>query len=702
LHLIVSLAVSMAVSMAASCSPKAPRREAGLSLLLVSVDTLRADALGAYGNPRAHTPWMDRLAAAGLRFEAAHAHNVLTLPSHANLLSGRHPFEHGVRDNQGFRFPNGLETLATLLRYRGYRTGAFVSAFPLDSRFGLARGFDVYEDSFAEAARPLFLEQERRGEATVALARTWLAEGGDRPFFCWVHVYEPHYPYQPPEPFARRTAGDAYAGEVAAADAALGPLLEPFLNAGQAGRTLVVLTSDHGESLGEHGEATHGIFAYEAALRVPLILHAPRLFAPGVVSTPAGHVDVLPTVLDALAVPVPAGLPGRSQLPFAAGEAGAATTTYFEALSGQLNRGWAPLRGVIRGRTKYIDLPLPELFDLASDPREERNLAPSRSQELEEMRALLAPFRSADRGLEPRPETAEVMDRLRGLGYLGGSAPVRDHYTEADDPKRLIALDALLHEATGHYLRGDLEAALARCRELVERRPGMALSLLYLAQLEREKGNLQGAVRALERAAALNPADPVSLSLLGAYLTQAGRAREAATLLEPGARRSSPDIEVLGAYALALAKLGRGSESLAALARARETDPSNARILVTEGTVHMMANDRARAREAFRQALALNPSLALAESSLAFMAAEDGRVGEAIDHWRKAISLDPSECEKLLVLGVLLGRRGGMAAARPYLELFVALAAGERYARDVERVRRGLAADPGPRSSGPR
>ena len=232
------------------------RREPGLSVLLITVDTLRADAVGAYGNRNALTPWMDRLAARGVLFEDAHAHNVVTLPSHANMLSGRYPLEHGVRDNAGFRFPQGTETLATLLAARGYRTGAFVSAFPLAARFGLGRGFEVYEDAFVGAGpRPAFVEQERTGPETVALARRWVEAQQGQPFFCWVHVFEPHYPYAPPEPFASRFRGDPYHGEVAAADAALAPLLEPLLAAGERGRTLVVLTADHGESLGEHGEA---------------------------------------------------------------------------------------------------------------------------------------------------------------------------------------------------------------------------------------------------------------------------------------------------------------------------------------------------------------------------------------------------------------------------------------------------------------
>ncbi len=254
-------------------------REPGLSVLLVTVDTLRADALGCYGRRSAQTPWIDRLAATGVRFDFAHAHNVVTLPSHANILSGRYPFDHGVRDNAGFRLPPTVDTLASLLRGHGYRTAAFVSAFPLDSRFGLDRGFDVYDDRLGDAEGGLRLpdagarrpEDGRRGPA-------WL-QATKGPTFCWVHLYEPHAPYEPPFDWRGRVP-TAYDGEVTAADEALGPLLGPLLDRGKDSDTLVVLTADHGEGLGDHGEATHGVFAYESTLRVPLVLHNPRPVRP--------------------------------------------------------------------------------------------------------------------------------------------------------------------------------------------------------------------------------------------------------------------------------------------------------------------------------------------------------------------------------------------------------------------------------------
>src|SRR5438034_6108146 len=241
--------------------------------------------------------------------------------------------------------------MATLLKNRRYRTAAFVSAFPLDNRFGLARGFDVYDDRYGKGVeRRAFREPERAGSATVAAAVAWINEQRS-PWFAWVHLYEPHFPYAPPEPFATRYRATPYLGEVAAVDAALAPLLGPVLEQGAAGRTLVVLTGDHGESLGEHGEMTHGLFAYEGTLHVPLIVYQPRLFSKyrrSTIDEPVRHVDILPTILDALGAGPPSSADGHSLLAIAAGERPVAAPAYFEALSASINRGWAPLYGVSR------------------------------------------------------------------------------------------------------------------------------------------------------------------------------------------------------------------------------------------------------------------------------------------------------------------------------------------------------------------
>ena len=669
------------------------RRDPGLSVLLITIDTLRADALGCYGRRAADTAWIDRLAASGVRFERAHAHNVVTLPSHANILSGQYPFRHGVRDNSGFRFPPGTPTLATLLKAQGWRTAAFVSAFPLDSRFGLDAGFEVYDDRLGGAeTRTGFQVPERRGTATVAAALQWLADHRTERTFCFVHLYEPHFPYDPPEPFASRFRGEPYHGEVAAADAALEPLLRPLLEAGDRGRTLVVLTGDHGEALGDHAEQTHGVFAYEATLRVPLILYAPRIVPPAVVRTPVRHVDVLPTVLDLVGVAPPADLPGRSLAPSMAGRSLPSPTLYFEALSASLNQGWAPLRGVTRDGLKYVDLPIPELYDLAADPGESRNLAASRPADFERLRGLLADMRKGERAVTREAEEASAVERLRALGYVAGSGPtpVKERHTEEDDPKRLIDLDTRASEVLRLYYAGDLQAALALCRENIRRRPDMPTAYLHLAFLERARGDLSAAVDALRRAVALRPLDTESVSLLGVYLSEAGRAREAADLLEPYTRTPRPDLDVLTARGMALAALGRRQEALAAFATAHEVDPSNAMVLVNTGTVHMVAGETASARRSFEEALRIDPGLARAHNSLGVLAAREGRVDEAVERWKRAAALDPSDYQTLFNLGSTLRRMGREAEARPYLQAYLREAPVAVEGRDIARVRAWL------------
>ena len=659
---------------------------------MITIDTLRADALGSYGHTAAVTPRLDALAAAGVRFTAAHAHNVTTLASHANILTGRYPVDHGVRDNAGFRLPASLPTLATLLHDRGYRTGAFVSAFPLDGRFGLSRGFDEYDDRFVGSApRPALLEQERPGTETVARAVAWLQARRDTPAFCWVHLYEPHYPYVPPEPLASRFRGAPYDGEVAAADAALAPLLDPLLSAGRASDTLVVVTSDHGESLGEHGEATHGIFAYEATLRVPLILYAPGSLDPRVVDRPVRHVDILPTVLDALGVPAPPGLRGVSLLPLARGAASSDESSYFEALSGMLNRGWAPLTGVIRGGGKFIDLPIPELYDLAADPAEQRNLADTEPQRRETLRRALAPFAAAAPVTRSVPESADARERLRSLGYVTGTAAPRRAFTKDDDPKQQIASDTALQAIVGRYLDGDRAGALDEARRFAGAHPSNAVALMHLAQLEREAGRLPPAIAAMRKAMTLTPGNVTAAALLGSYLTENGQADEAIALLQPFATGADPDVDVLIALGLAQARRGTFDPALATLARARSEAPRNSMLLVHAGTVALMANRTAEARRSFEAAIAESPSLARAHNSLGALEVDAGRPDAAVAHFRSAVASDPSEFGRLFVLGATMARRGENAKARIYLAFVAESAPPAQYGPQIAQARAWLA-----------
>jgi arylsulfatase A-like enzyme/Tfp pilus assembly protein PilF len=685
----VALAVCVLVSWSRLPSPV--RREPDLDVLLITIDTLRADALGCYGNGTVETPWIDRLAAAGVRFDQVHAQNVVTLPSHANILSGRYPLDHGVRDNSGFRFPPGVDTLATLLKRAGYATGGFVSAFPLDSRFGLDRGFDVYDDRLGDPeARTAFLMPERSGARTVEEARKWRAAQGPARTLTWIHLYEPHFPYVPPEPFASRYASSPYHGEVAYTDSLLGPVLEPLLRAGKDGRTLVVLTSDHGEGLGEHGEKTHGIFAYDTTLRVPLILYAPRLFAPRAPTERVRHVDILPTILDALGLEPAPGASGRSLLALASGRAADPAPSYFEALSSSVNRGWAPLTGLAQDRFKFIDLPVPELYDLEADPHETKNLAATETRTLEGIRAQLARLRAADRGTARGQEDAETRERLRSLGYASATAPGKARYTEADDPKRLIGLDTAIQDVVTLYQGGDVQAALARVQEVLRQRPDMPLALQHLAFLQRQSGDLAAAVATLKRAIALNPEDTDTAALLGAYLNEVGRPREAAAVLAVYADRKDPELDVLMARGAALAQIDRTQEAIATFDRALAIDPSNAAAKANLGTVSLGVRDYPRARALLEEALRLDPDVSRAHNALGVIAAETGHPDEAIAHWKRAVELNPREWDTLFNLGKLLRRQGREAEARPYIERFVLTAPPALYGDDIRTLRASL------------
>jgi len=697
----------------AACSRAAPPRSAsGFNVLLITIDTLRADALGAYGDRSAATPVIDRLAQSGVRFTSAHAHSVVTLPSHASILSGLYPFHHGVRENAGFRFPPATDTLATVLEARGYRTGAFVSAFPLDTRFGLSRGFDVYDDRYGKSQeRTAFRMPERPGTETVRAALDWIG-GGARagsvnvtnpthpanpthptqlPWFAWVHLYEPHFPYTPPEPFATRFQSMPYAGEVAAADAALAPLVTPFIDQGPSGRTLIVLTGDHGEGLGDHGEMTHGLFAYEATLHIPLIVFAPSVLPPRVVDAPVRHVDVLPTILDAVGVTLPPAIDGRSLVDAARGAKMPPAPSYFESLSASLNRGWAPLYGVLRGSMKYIDLPIPELYDLATDPGEQHTLINANRGDLSELQHLLTGMRADDRGVTRASETAETRERLRSLGYVTAAAAPKTRYTDRDDPKRLVGLDREIEEVVSLYQRGDLPNAIARGEQVVRERPDMPLSLVHLAFLYNEAGNHRGAADAAMRALALNPADQDTVALVGAYLTEAGRAKDAVAELAPYIKNSTPDVDVLIAYGVALATIGRSQEALAVFERARSLDVANALPLVNIGTVHMMSGDKTRAVQAFEAALQVDPGAARAHNGLGVIAAERGDNASALAHWERAVALDPKNYETLYNLGDLLVRLGRPAEARPYWKKYTETAPPALEASDIEHVKRWLA-----------
>jgi arylsulfatase A-like enzyme/Flp pilus assembly protein TadD len=661
------------------------------NVLLITIDTLRADVLSAYGG-RASTPRLEALAAHGARFTFAHSHAVVTLPSHTSLLTGTYPYEHGVRDNNGYRLGAGQPTLATRLKALGFATGAFVGGFPLDQRFGLNAGFDVYDDRIGEVGSTVdFALPERRADAVVAPALQWIG-GQQGKWLAWVHVFDPHAPYQAPEEFARRYPNDPYAAEVAWTDFALGPLFDRLATLPRP--TLVIVTADHGESLGDHGELTHGIFAYESTLRVPLVIAelggsttSTTTRAAVTIDAAVRHVDVVPTVLDAVRAPAGAPLAGASLAPLIAAGGGDDRPSYFEAMTANLSRGWAPLRGVIAGRDKYIDLPIQELYQLPADPQEQKNVASSRRERTDVLLNTLRGFDVAPPAL-PGEETSAVRERLRALGYVAGSpAARRDRYGENDDPKRLIDIDALLHRAGDLYQRGRPQDAAALFQQAIERRPDTADAYRYLAFVYWQSGRPSDAIRTLEEALKHGVSHRDVRVKLGIYLAETGNAARAIALLEG---LSGDDIEALNALGIAYGQAGRSADAMRTFTRSLAIDPSNGLAWQNIGTLQLRGGDRQAAEASLRRALAIDDTLPGAHTTLGVLLSETSRKPEAIAMWKRAVALSPGECDALYNLTVTLTDLGQREQARSYGEQFLAAAPPAFFARDIETVKRIL------------
>lgn len=682
-------AASNATAVAVAVRPQEDAPPVPERILLVTIDTLRWDAVGSYGSGRVATPALDALASRGVRFDYAVAHATLTLPSHSSILTGLDPSRHGVQDNSGFRLPAEIDTVAERLAASGYETGAFVAAFPLDSQFGLAQGFDVYDDSYDAGAYSEFQMVERPAGEVVLPARRWLRSRPGR-WFAWVHVYDPHAPYAPPEPYAGRYPDDLYAGEVASTDAALAPLLEEALQGG----ALVIVTSDHGEGQGDHGELRHGVFAYESTLRVPLLMAWRDVLPAGqVVRGRVRHVDLVPTICE-MARLACGGLDGSSLV--AAARTGTASPgpSYFEALSPMLTRGWAPLRGIYVDDWKFIDVPIPELYDMRTDAAEARNLAGSERDRVATLRQALERHleEAGDPAAAVGAESEETLRRLSALGYLGGSsgAPQRTDWGPADDPKNLIGLDALMQEAVQLAAGGDVDRAAGMFRRILEDRPDFIRVHALLAGLEARRGNLDAAIGQLDRALRAGIQAPYLLTRLGMYLRDAGRFDEAAEVLEESLRGEPENLLTINLLATVEGARGRLEEALHLIDIGLDLDPSYALLYANRGTVFLSQGRDEEARQQFETALTHDPRLADAHNGLGVLAARAGDLEQALQNWRSAVSIDPGQFDAMYNLAQTLLKLRRLGEAIPVMETFVRTAPPSRYARNIEQFRQVL------------
>jgi len=675
------VALAAAIFVSAACG-RGERTAARPNVLLVTIDTVRADHLGAYGDGSAETPNLDRLAAGGLRFDEAVSAVPLTLPSHATILSGLLPPHHGVRNNGAGSFPASRETLATHFSSAGYRTGAFVGSYVLDHRFGLARGFDRYDDDIARnpsAGGPL--EAERPGREVVDRALAWLEENDSRPFFAWVHLYDAHAPYDPPEPFKSRHPGKPYDGEVASVDFQLGRLLDGLARRHAEKDTLVAVAADHGESLGEHGELTHGFFVYEPTLRVPLILRGGRLAAGRIVATPVSLADLAPTLAGLAGSPLPGALDGRdlSRVLLRGGEPPAADL-YSETEYPRVF-GWSGLASIRRTRLKYIESPRRELYDLARDPKETRNLAEATSPRTDLAGAVAAFRRDTASPEKPAAPDRESAAKLASLGYISASSRTREG-SVLRDPKDVIEAFRRFEDAHWDLVGGRAETARQKLLEALRTDPDNPVFLDSLGLAYRKLGDFAAAIRSYRRAVVLSPADADTRYDLAVALKEAGRIDEALAAAQDALTRDASHPDALDILGIALLAKGEPEEALRQFDRAAAVDPRDARTENNRGNVLRELKRAEEAEAAYRRAIALAPRYADPWNGLGALQVEQRRFAEAIASFDRAIALAPDEHEARLNRGIALEMAGDPRAAESaYRDFLSAVGADPSFAR---------------------
>lgn len=649
-----------------------------LNILLISIDTIRPDRLSCYDSRYVKTINIDNLARRSLVFDRAFAHTPLTLPSHVNMLTGLTPPYHGVHDNARFRLSQDIQTMAEYLKAKGYSTGAFVGAFPLDSRFGLNQGFDVYDDRYGTKARQEFFYIERLAEKVIEASLDWLKDR-KKPWFAFIHLWDPHQPYNPPEPFKSRFSHDLYSGEVAYVDNQLGRLFS-FLEANRLfEETIIILTGDHGESLGEHGESTHGYFAYNSTLWVPLIIAFPGI-KPGRNNDYVFHIDLFPTVCELINADKPRVLQGISLVPLIKGKKLPRRQVYFEALYAYYNRGWAPVKGFFEARKKFIDCPLPEFYDLEADFDEKNNLISQVKldgyrQKLEKLEKSL----SNSKGSKKQIIDADTLEKLRSLGYVAQPAVAsKKVFGPEDDLKTLLPLQEKFAKAMGGYHHGKVEEAMAALKEIIAERKNFDLAYSYLSTIYKREGRIIEALKILREGLANNPQSYSIISSFGILLAETGFHDEAISVLQIGVSLWDYDPEMWNYLGMAYWGKGDFDRAYEAYEKALALDPNYPIVFNNLGSLFLSRylknnnqEDINKALDYFKKAISLDPELVSAYNGLGGAYKKIGKIKEAIDCWQKALALNPNYDFSLYNLGITYFELGDKKAALKYLERYL-------------------------------
>ena len=641
------------------------REQPKYNVLLITLDTFRADRLGPA------TPTLTRLAGDGVRFDNAASAVPLTLPSHATILSGLLPLHHGVRNNGANAFPGDRPTLATLLSANGYRTAAFLGAFVLDHRFGLNRGFGVYDDEIPrDPTLGDHLEAERRGDAVADRALAWLGGNDGRPFFAWVHLYDAHAPYAAPEPFRSRYASSPYDAEIAFVD----EQVRRLVGAIDREHTIVVIAGDHGEALGEHGELTHGLLLYEPTLRVPMIITAPGMLKPHVVKTPVSLTDIAPTVAGLMGLQISGD--GHDLSPALRDRKEPATSDVYAETEYPTVFGWSGLSALRRGNSKYISAPAPELYDLARDPGETRDVY---SEDRRTMRALstalAALTATATKPTETSAPDAETMAKLASLGYVGGMPSNRSG--PRPDPKVMVPLFRKFEEATWATTAKRYDEAAVLLEDLMKRDHENPIFRASLAKVERMRGRPERAIELFREAIAFAPDDAHAWYNLAAAFQEAGDLKRAAEAVREALKRDAASADAHNVLGIIDSADGKPMLALEEFQKAVAIDPRNARIHNNIGNAARSLGRNDEAEAAFKRAIELAPNYPDPLNGLGALNIDRNRFAEAVASLDRALQLAPDYHEARLNRAVALQLGGNISAAAAEYRAFI-----ERSAHD--------------------